>query len=158
MRSRWFADNSWRRGPPGLWPRRPFSCARANADEIAVVRNVHRVTSVTTMRLVWKRATAGVQAANGLDAVARNGFGDARRREGLAEWILRAVPAWWAMRARGNATPARQMTVVETLSLGGRRQMMLVICQGERFLVGCGADEVQTIVHVPGLGSGGSCP
>ena len=80
------------------------------------------------------------------------------RPEGLAAWILRL----WTARAKAMVAAERQMTLVETLSLGGRRQMMLVDCQGERFLVGCGADEVQTIVHVPlhgsGTATGESCP
>jgi hypothetical protein len=40
--------------------------------------------------------------------------------------------------------------MVECLSLGGRRQLMLVECSGERYLVGGGADTVETIVHVGG--------
>ncbi len=40
------------------------------------------------------------------------------------------------------------MELVETLSLGGKRQVMLIECQGERYLVGCGPDAVATIEKV----------
>ncbi|MHB1023757.1 MAG: flagellar biosynthetic protein FliO [Acidobacteriaceae bacterium] len=47
----------------------------------------------------------------------------------------------------------RQMSLVETLSLGGKRQLMLVECAGQCYLVGC-ANEVQMIVPVlPQAGS-----
>jgi hypothetical protein len=36
--------------------------------------------------------------------------------------------------------------LVETLALGGKRQLMLVTCGGESFLVGGGMDSVETIV------------
>jgi flagellar biogenesis protein FliO len=38
------------------------------------------------------------------------------------------------------------MRLAETLSLGGKRQLMLVICDGQRFLVGTGGEGVGTIV------------
>jgi len=37
---------------------------------------------------------------------------------------------------------------VETLALGGKRQLMLVTCAGESFLVGGGLDSVETIVRL----------
>jgi hypothetical protein len=40
------------------------------------------------------------------------------------------------------------MRLVETLMLGGRRQLMLVSCGEEYFLVGGGIDNVETIVRV----------
>ncbi len=39
----------------------------------------------------------------------------------------------------------RQLSLVETLSLGGKKQLILVECSGVRYLVGC-ADGVQAIV------------
>lgn len=137
-------------------------CVWTNADAIGMARGVHGVSAVTTMKMAWNRTMAEMQTADGLAAVVRDGFAGPGRSEGLAAWTVRVVPAWWASRAKGRPAPVRQMRLVETLSLGGRRQMMLVVCQGERFLVGCGADEVQTIVHVPGCGpvtaAGESCP
>jgi hypothetical protein len=40
------------------------------------------------------------------------------------------------------------MRVVETLALGGRRQLTLVVCGRERFLVGGSAESVDAIVRV----------
>ena len=48
----------------------------------------------------------------------------------------------------------RHMQIVETLALGPKKQLMLVSCDGERFLVGTGADSVQTIVRVAADGAG----
>jgi flagellar biogenesis protein FliO len=45
------------------------------------------------------------------------------------------------------------MHVIETVSLGGRRQLSLVSCGDERFLVGCGADQIQTIVQITKAGT-----
>jgi len=42
----------------------------------------------------------------------------------------------------------RQMQLVETLALGGKKQLMLVSCGGERFLVGGGSEGIETIVRV----------
>ncbi len=62
---------------------------------------------------------------------------------GLAGWLIGLV------RKHRDAPKARkQMRVVETLALGGRRQLILVACGSERFLVGSGADRVDSIVRV----------
>jgi hypothetical protein len=42
----------------------------------------------------------------------------------------------------------RSLKVIEMLTLGGRRQVALVSCEGERYLVGMGHDSVETIVRV----------
>ena len=42
----------------------------------------------------------------------------------------------------------KQMQLLETLPLGGKRQLMLVSCAGERFLVGGGVESIETIVRV----------
>ena len=57
---------------------------------------------------------------------------------------------WWRQRElRGRRQQARrQMTIVETLPLGHRKEVVLVSCAGERFLVGTGAEGVQTIVRI----------
>jgi hypothetical protein len=49
------------------------------------------------------------------------------------------------------------MRVVETLALGGRRQLMLVSCWDEHFLVGGGIDSIETIVRVKADGVGEIC-
>ena len=42
----------------------------------------------------------------------------------------------------------RQMQLVETLNLGGKRQLMLVLCDGRRYLIGAGGDSVHSIEEV----------
>ena len=64
--------------------------------------------------------------------------------QGLAGWLIELFRSWRGLReARG-----KQMQLVETLPLGGKRQLMLVSCAGERFLVGGGAERVETIVRL----------
>jgi flagellar biogenesis protein FliO len=40
------------------------------------------------------------------------------------------------------------MELIETLQLGGKRQLMLVVCDGRRILVGAGGDGVQAVVEM----------
>ncbi len=49
---------------------------------------------------------------------------------------------------RDGVIVPRQMEVVETVSLGGRRSLILVRCGGQQFLVGCGPEQVNTIAAV----------
>jgi flagellar biogenesis protein FliO len=59
-----------------------------------------------------------------------------------------SLAGWLLQRLRGGFTRAsaeRRMHVVETLSLGGKRQLMLVVCDGERFLIGVGAESVSSL-------------
>lgn len=63
---------------------------------------------------------------------------------GVAGWAIAAL-----QRGRKNMLARRrekQMELVETLSLGGKRQLALVVCEGRRFLVGMGAESVDAIV------------
>jgi hypothetical protein len=62
--------------------------------------------------------------------------------QGLAGW---ALGQWRGLRCR-REVHRRQLRLVETLPLGGKRQLMLVTCGGESFLVGGGMDSVETIV------------
>ncbi|WP_390890493.1 flagellar biosynthetic protein FliO [Tunturiibacter lichenicola] len=64
--------------------------------------------------------------------------------QGLADWILTSLRAW---RGQREATQ-RQLRLVESLPLGGKRQLMLVTCAGESFLVGAGVDSIVTIVRL----------
>ncbi len=64
--------------------------------------------------------------------------------QGLAGWVLGRLRVWRGERV----TQRKQMHLVETLSLGGKRQLMLVSCGGEQFLVGGGLESVETIVRV----------
>ena len=68
---------------------------------------------------------------------------NARQLHGLAGWIFTLLCG------RSQREMSRkQLRLVETLSLGGKRQLMLVSCGGESFLVGGGLDSVETIVQV----------
>ncbi len=68
---------------------------------------------------------------------------------GLAGWMVGALQGRVRIKWRGGARgQTRQMQLIETLSLGGKRQIMLVDCDGERYLVGCGADTVTSIAKV----------
>ncbi len=68
---------------------------------------------------------------------------------GLAGLVLKmARVVWQRAMVRGDGG-ARQMAVMEKLALGGRKQLMLVRCGEAQFLVGTGAESVQTIVRVP---------
>jgi hypothetical protein len=64
--------------------------------------------------------------------------------QGLAGWAWRLLRLWRSQRE----APRKQLRLVESLALGGKRQLMLVRCAGESFLVGGGADSVETIVRL----------
>jgi hypothetical protein len=40
------------------------------------------------------------------------------------------------------------MELVETLNLGGKRQLMLVICDGHRVLLGSGGDAILSVIEI----------
>lgn len=64
--------------------------------------------------------------------------------QGLAGWVLCLLRN---LRG-GRKVQQKQLQLVETLSLGGKRQLMLVLCAGESFLVGGGMESVETIVRL----------
>ena len=66
------------------------------------------------------------------------------RELGLAGWLLRM----WRSRASLREGRVRRVRLVETLAVGGKRQLMLVRCGEEHFLVGAGAESITTIVKV----------
>ncbi len=66
---------------------------------------------------------------------------------GTKGWLQSAMCAMARLSGAGTAT-AKRMQVLETLALGARKQLLLVSCDGERFLVGTGADQVQSIVRL----------
>jgi flagellar biogenesis protein FliO len=69
---------------------------------------------------------------------------------GLAAWLLMHFAGRLHVRfpRMGRPRDERRMKLTETLSLGGKRQLMLVICDGQSFLVGAGGDGVETIVAI----------
>jgi len=62
----------------------------------------------------------------------------------LLEWILALC------RSKSFEREARhnQLQLIQTLPLSGRKQLMLIECAGERFLVGGGSDSIQAIVPI----------
>ena len=69
---------------------------------------------------------------------------------GFAGWVLEMLRVGWLRAVVRREGGTRQMAVMETLPLGGRKQLMLVKCGETQFLVGTGAESVQTIVRVDG--------
>jgi flagellar biogenesis protein FliO len=64
--------------------------------------------------------------------------------QGLVGWVLGLLRG----RCGQREMQRRRLRLVETLSLGGKRQLMLVTCAGESFLVGGGMESVETIVRL----------
>src|SRR5271168_2902981 len=64
--------------------------------------------------------------------------------QGLAGWVLGLAQSWREPRV----SQKKQLQLVETLSLGRKRQLMLVTCAGESFLVGGSFESVETIVRL----------
>jgi flagellar biogenesis protein FliO len=73
-----------------------------------------------------------------------------------SQWVNRSLkrlvgalvgPFGGAWNGIGGGTK-RRMSIVESLSLGAKKQLLLVSCDGEHYLVGTGPDSVQTIVRV----------
>ena len=64
--------------------------------------------------------------------------------QGLAGWLVESFRRWRGLRE----VQGKQMRLVETLSRGGKRELMLVSCAGERFLVGVGPEGVETMVRL----------
>ena len=63
---------------------------------------------------------------------------------GLVGWMVGLMRG-----ARNESRSGRkQMYLRETLPLGGKRQLMLVSCGREYFLVGGGMESIETIVQV----------
>jgi flagellar biogenesis protein FliO len=63
---------------------------------------------------------------------------------GLAGWLLDLLRGWRRQREMQH----KQLRLVETLPLGAKRQLMLVTCAGESFLIGGGPESVETIVRL----------
>ena len=48
----------------------------------------------------------------------------------------------------GKVNGQRRMELIERLELGGKRQLLLVVCDGQRYLVGTGGDSVHSITRM----------
>ena len=65
---------------------------------------------------------------------------------GLAGWLLALVKG---LKARQESRESgKQMKVLETLALGPKKQLLLVRCGEETFLIGTGAENVMAIERV----------
>jgi flagellar biogenesis protein FliO len=64
--------------------------------------------------------------------------------QGITGWLLEVFSAGSLRREN------RSLELIETLPLGPKRQLMLVRCEQDKFLVGCGADGISSIVRVDG--------
>jgi flagellar biogenesis protein FliO len=64
--------------------------------------------------------------------------------QGLAGWALGLARGW----RKPRVSQKKQLQLLETLPLGGKRQLMLVTCAGESFLVGGNFESVETIVRL----------
>jgi hypothetical protein len=65
-------------------------------------------------------------------------------RFGFAGWMLSLMRS---LHVEGQPA-TKQLRLLETLALGGKRQLMLVSCGDGRFLVGGGVETVEAIVQI----------
>jgi flagellar biogenesis protein FliO len=80
----------------------------------------------------------------------REGLASSRHASGLGRGLVWPLLEWLGVcRARSEA----QLELLETLSLGGRRQLFLIACGGERYLVGAGAEGVGSMLRVGPVGA-----
>jgi hypothetical protein len=67
----------------------------------------------------------------------------------VLDWLRRVLVHGFAGLNYGRSE--RRMELIETLSLGGKRQLMLVVCDGRRVLVGAGGDSIQSLLALSEL-------
>lgn len=63
----------------------------------------------------------------------------------LMEWL---VMLCGGLRIGGVRVVVPRMLVLETLSIGSKKQLMLVSCEGEKYLIATGPETVQAIQRV----------
>jgi flagellar biogenesis protein FliO len=85
-----------------------------------------------------------------MEMTRENVQGGSGAQSGLAAWLLQwfQTPLRVRFTGIGKARAKRRMELVEMLQLGGKRQLMLVVCDGQRYLVGAGGDSVQSIAEM----------
>lgn len=74
------------------------------------------------------------------------------RKKGL----IGLLSQMWATRRITGTGHVRKMQLLETLSLGGKKQLMLVQCGNDQFLVGGGLETVETIVRIDNVSAASS--
>lgn len=75
--------------------------------------------------------------------------GDTQRGSGVWGWLT----GWLAQQCGGFGLGGAhvggpQMEVLETLSVGPKKQLILLRCAGETYLIGTGAESVQAIQRI----------
>lgn len=80
----------------------------------------------------------------------RAGPASGRRASGMGRGLV-----WSLLKCLGvsQARSKAGLELLETLSLGGRRQLFLIACGGERYLVGAGAEGVGSMLRVGAVGA-----
>ena len=68
-------------------------------------------------------------------------------QQGLAGVLMRLLRDRWTVKT----SVARKLQVIETISLGGKRQISLVRCGSEHFLAGGGFESVTAIVKLENM-------
>jgi flagellar biogenesis protein FliO len=64
----------------------------------------------------------------------------------ISQWICSLVQNGRSERR----SVTKKMQLLETLSLGGRKHLMLVRCASDWLLVGCSGDSIESIVRIQG--------
>ena len=80
--------------------------------------------------------------------VSEGSSGLVRFTQAITSW-MNEVMQRWSLRAVSQS----EMKLIETLALGGKRQLQLVSCDGERFIVGGGVDCIHSIVRLNATGT-----
>jgi flagellar biogenesis protein FliO len=79
-----------------------------------------------------------------MESVVEESVGRTQEGRGAVGWLLGAI----SLLRSGRSSAKQELKLVETLPLGGRRQLMLVVCGEERYLIGGGPDRVDTMIQV----------
>lgn len=84
---------------------------------------------------------------NDFDSATQGESSDASVR-GPVGWLTRVVGKFSTSSWRSQRLVKKQMSILETLALGSKKNLLLVKCGDECFLVGTGSESVQTIVRL----------
>ncbi len=68
------------------------------------------------------------------------------QQSGLRRWFMAIVNLLGGAGSPGSNK--RHMRLIETLPLGAKRQLLLVSCDGQTFLIGAGPESVHSILPV----------
>jgi len=75
--------------------------------------------------------------------------GDPQHQSGVWRWLVSWLAHRWGGIGMGSTrVGGPHMQVLETLSVGPRKQLILLRCAGETYLIGTGAESVQAIQRI----------